>query len=355
MGQWKDKKTGKWTAKFQFHNNTCRKKGFKTRKKAREWETGERERLERLENQSGLLRLGDMADEYIAYCQPRLQKNTWRQKHFVYKSFLEFLEGDRPVNEITTKQITDYLNYRASKDGGKSANRDLREIKALFNWGIDQEIIDIRNPCRKMENFPEDPYIPYVPPSEDIDKLRMAANPDERDFIEVLYHTAARRIEATRLTWNDVNFEQLWIRLYTRKRRGGQLEPDYVPMNKTLYGFLYSRWKRRDKSNPHVFQFIEKEIDQMMPNLCAKAGIKPFGFHAIRHYVSSLMNDAGKGIKQIQRILRHKRQSTTEKYLHTIDAALYDAVEALEEKSEKDETVSQVVPREVKKGKGRDG
>ena len=79
----------------------------------------------------------------------------------------------------------------------------------------------------------------------------------------------------------------------------------------------------------------------MMPNLCDKAKVKPFGFHAIRHHVSSLMNDAGKGLKQIQRILRHKRQSTTEKYLHTIDAALYDAVGALDEKPEKTKMVPQ--------------
>jgi integrase len=173
----------------------------------------------------------------------------------------------------------------------------------------------------------------------------------KRDAICVVcVNTQARRIEAVRLTWDDVNFEQQWVRLYTRKRRSGQLEPDYVPMNKTLYGFLHSRWKRRDKANPHLFQFVEKELDQMMPNLCEKAGIKAFGFHAIRHYVSSLMNDAGKGIKQIQRILRHKRQSTTETYLHTIDSALYDAVEALEEKAEKNRVVPKVVPLGSKNG-----
>jgi len=349
MGQWKDKKAGKWVTKFQFNKKSHRKKGFKTRNKAREWETKERERLTELANQSDSPHFGDLADEYISHCQTRMQKNTWRQKHFVYKSFLTYIEGDRPAREVTTKQITDYLKNRVTKDGKKIANRDLREIKALYNWGINQEILEVKNPCRKIDDFAEDPYVPYVPPPEDIDRIRMAADPDERDFIEVIYHAIARKIEVKRLTWNDVNFEQRWVRLYTRKRRGGQLEPVYKPMNKTLYGTLYARWKRRDKSDPHVFQYNQDELDHMMENLCEKAGVKHFGFHAIRHHVASVINDSRKAsMKQIQGLLGHKRQSTTEEYLHFIGSALYDAAEVLdgeiEKEAGKNEMVLQVVP-----------
>ena len=345
MGQWKDKKAGKWIAKFQFNNKTCRKRGFKTRNKAREWETGERERLRKLAYQSDSLHFGDLADEYISHCQARMQKNTLRQKHFVYKSFLTFIEGDRQIAEVTTKQIADYLRDRSVQGGNKAANRDLRDIKAMYNWGIKQEIIDIKNPCRKIENFPEDLYIPYVPPQEDIDKIRMAANPDERDFIEVVYHAIARKIEIKRLTWSDVNFEQRWIRLYTRKRRGGQLEPVYKPMNKTLYGILYTRWKRRDKSDPHVFQYNQDHLNHMMGNLCKKACVKHFGFHAIRHHVASVINDSRKAsMKQIQGLLGHKRQSTTEEYLHFIGSALYDAAEILDSDGEKGTEKNKMVP-----------
>lgn len=351
MGQWKDKKTGKWTAKFQFNNGTHRKKGFRTRNKAREWETTERERLKKLAHQSGSLHFGDLADEYISHCQARMQRNTWRQKHFVYKSFLVFVEGDRPVEEITTKQIADYLKNRALKEGNKAANRDLKEIKALYNWGLKQEILDIKNPCNKIDDFPEAPYIPYVPPPEDVDKVRMAADPHERDFIEVIYHAIARKIEAKRLTWSDVNFEQRWVRLYTRKRRGGQLEPVYKPMNKTLYRTLYTRWKRRDKTDVHVFQFDQDRLDHLMKELCKKAGVKHFGFHAIRHHVASVINDSRKAsMKQIQGLLGHKRQSTTEEYLHVIGSALYDAAGILDDEGERERKKIKVVPQVVPRG-----
>jgi integrase len=70
-----------------------------------------------------------------------------------------------------------------------------------------------------------------------------------------------------------------------------------------------------------------------MKQLCKKAGVKEFGFHAIRHHVASILNDSGKAsMKQIQKLLRHKRQSTTEVYLHTIEGNWREAAKILEQK-----------------------
>jgi len=148
-----------------------------------------------------------------------------------------------------------------------------------------------------------------------------------------------------RTSYECINFEQRWVRLYTRKRRGGQLEAVYKPMNKTLYGTLYARWKRRDKSDPHVLQYNQDELDHMMGNLCKRANVKPFGFHAIRHHVASVINDSRKAsMKQIQGLLGHKRQSATEEYLHFIGSALYDAAEVLDGETEKEAGKDEMVP-----------
>jgi integrase len=161
------------------------------------------------------------------------------------------------------------------------------------------------------------------------------ANRDEQDFIECIYHLLARKSEIVRPTWEDVNFEERWGRLYTRKRRGGDLQADYLPMNKTLYRVLRHRWERRDKTTPYVFQFGANKIGYMMERLCKRAGVKRFGFHAIRHHVASILNDPKKAsMKQIQKLLRHLRQTTTETYLHEIEGSLHKAISILDEREE---------------------
>ena len=275
----------------------------------------------------------ELATAYLDDIRARMRLNTVRQKAFVYRAFLAYLGADVPVAIITTKQISDYLNVRTARDGAKTANRDLRDLKALYSWGIRQEVIEGRNPCDHIEKYPEEPNRPYVPPPEDIDKVRIAGTIDERDFLDVLYHLLALKSEIVRLSWDDVNFEQRWVRLYTRKRRGGEFQEDYLPMNDTLYHVLHNRWNRRDKTSPHVFQFSGHKLRYMMERLCKRAEVKPFGFHAIRHHVSSILNDSGKAsMKQIQKLLRHRRQATTESYLHSIEASVYEVVRILDDK-----------------------
>ncbi len=59
-------------------------------------------------------------------------------------------------------------------------------------------------------------------------------------------------------------------------------------------------------------------------------GHSSFGFHAIRHHVASVLNASGQAsTKDIQALLRHRRQSTTEIYLHVIGNRLYDVISVL--------------------------
>jgi len=52
-----------------------------------------------------------------------------------------------------------------------------------------------------------------------------------------------------------------------------------------------------------------------MKRLCKKAGVKPFGFHAIRHLSATVQYRNGKNLNWLQAFLRHKNATTTEKYL----------------------------------------
>ena len=55
--------------------------------------------------------------------------------------------------------------------------------------------------------------------------------------------------------------------------------------------------------------------------------VGPFDYHAIRHYVDSLLADREKvGITTVSRLLRHQSIRTNEIYLHPVDDGLRQAM-----------------------------
>jgi integrase len=174
----------------------------------------------------------------------------------------------------------------------------------------------------------EDSYKKYVPPEEDINAVLLAANQEEMDLLLTLYGTGAQISEVCRLTWEDVNLSNESITLWTRKRKGDGMQSDTLTMTGKLQKVMERRWKNRNKQSQFVFSKSEGSryskdshfIKHMMPRLCKRARVKPFGYHAIRHKVASILMDSGKAtLSNIQHFLRHKRPTTTENYLKSLN------------------------------------
>ena len=105
-------------------------------------------------------------------------------------------------------------------------------------------------------------------------------------------------------------------------------------------------WKERLSHNTvdteHVFVCLDKTPfcegyygnpftvrQHYMKRICERAGVKPFGFHGIRHLTASVLYHKGYKLNTIQAILRHKSPRTTERYLKSL--GLEHVREALEE------------------------
>jgi integrase len=199
-----------------------------------------------------LLTFSQVSTKYLEDCQAHFQKNTWRQKAFVYRNFLTFIKKDPPAEGISKQIFVEYLKNRRNKDGNCAANRYLREFNALYNWAIQNEFV-YKNSCINIKKYPESLRVKYVPSEKDINKVIMAADKDDMDLIMTLYHTAGRISEILNMIWEDVNFDQKWVKLWTRKRKGGELQEDKIAMNDTLYHLLKHRWINREKSTQYIF------------------------------------------------------------------------------------------------------
>ena len=250
--------------------------------------------------------------------------------------------GKLSPNDLTTELVERYILERR-KISAKAANREIRYLRATFNFLKRKKFINA-NPAEGIDFFPEEKSIKYVPLPADIDKVIAIADQETRDYLVTIRDTMARMGEVNRLTWKDVNLEQRFVVLYTRKKKGGHLTPRKVPMTQRLFEILSRRFRERDESKAWVFWHTYtqratgrkisgpyKERNKIMKTLCQAAGVKYFRFHALRHASASFLDQRGARIGDIQRILGHENRKTTEIYLHSIGDDQREAIAILEQ------------------------
>ena len=250
----------------------------------------------------------------------------------------------KKVNDIDTETIRLFLLKRLRKTSAYTANKELRYLRALFNFAMHptRNWVD-HNPTRGIDFFPVEKRIKYVPPKEDVLRVILAADPDAQDYLWTIAFTMGRMSEINRLTWEDVNFDARCVILYTRKKKGGHLTPRSVPMTDKLHEVLSRRYAQRDKRIPWVFwhRYWDQQIGdwkigpfrerkRLMKSLCKKAGVKYFRFHALRHFGASLLEQSNVPIGSIQRMLGHENRTTTELYLHSIGDGERRAMDVLD-------------------------
>jgi integrase len=316
---------------------------FKTKAEAKQAEAKKREELRNplsvVETPTDMAfwELVNLRLDYVKAYKSRkyYMDNIYTARRFV-KEWRNF-----SCSTITLQMVQRYLIKRA-RVSAFTANKDLRYLRALFNFGIKQGVVKT-DPTKGLEFMPVEKKIKYVPPKEDVTKVLLAADPDSQDYLVAILDTMARMGEINQLTWEDVDFDRKAVVLYTRKKKGGHLTPRKIPMITRLHSMLEKRYKNRDKTKPWVFwgrhwsskagAFVEgpyQHRKNLMATLCQRAGVRHFGFHALRHFGASILERANVPIGSIQRILGHENRVTTEIYLHSIGEAEREAMEVFE-------------------------
>ena len=249
--------------------------------------------------------------------------------------------GQLKCSEITPVSVEKFI-LRRSKVSNYVANKEIRYLRATFNYGVKKGFIKI-NPVNGVDFLPVEKRIKYVPPTEDIDKVIAVAPEDTKAYLWTIRETLGRVSEINRLEWKDVDLQGRYVTLYTRKKKGGHLTPRRIWMTDKLHSVLSKLATTRTDSHPWVFwhryystknnrweegPFWDRK--KLMKALCEKAGVPYFRFHAIRHAGASLMDSINTPIGTIQKILGHENRQTTEIYLHTFNDSEKQAIRAYE-------------------------
>ena len=332
----------RYTAKFQLQGKVVQKRGFKTKRAAKDWIVLERKRLKDVaKRQVQEETFSGLCHDYIKDLTGRQQENTIRQKNYVYARFIGHLQADLPLSSITQKVIESYHRFIFQEANPKTANRHLRDIRALFTWALRKGRVET-HPARNIQNYPEDPYRKYVPTPADVKAVLLAADREQMDLLLTYYHTGARQREIFQLRKdsNEVDLQNKVLWLWSRKGRGEKKYRALV-MNDILKEIVTRKMKEAPDSpwlftNPRTggqYTKVQSTIKHMMHRLCEKAGVKHFTLHALRHHVASILLDGFEAgtiaIKDLQQFLGHTRVSTTDTYIHSLNPGNSRIAEAL--------------------------
>lgn len=322
-----------------------RRKQCRTKKEALLWEVEERAKLRTETHQpetTHTVSLLEWATAYLKYAEEKFVKATFEEKRLAFKLFFQHPEVDPslPPHMLAPKVILDHLQRQAKKRSGNGANKDRKNLRAAWQWGKFYLGLPKDNPFDSIQRFAEARSERAVPTLEDFWKVfNVAEEGQDKLMLIALLHTGARRDELFRLRWKDVDFSGKRVRFFTRKNEIGEWKSAWLPMSNDLEGMLKDHQKITGLLRFVFLNKNESEDSQQwtpflyrqhwLKKLCARAGVKQFGFHGIRHLFASILAANNRPLVEIQQMLRHGSITTTARYIHTLDSGNREVLSVL--------------------------
>jgi len=306
--------------------------GPEAKREASQWELDTRKEMIKQMTPSALPTVLEWANKYCAYSEQKHMKTTFKAKVLSFRLFLKYTQ-EADILNITPALSMRFLQEQKRARSGYAANKDRKNLAAAWKWG--EMYIDgfpkTANPFLIVDKFKEERSPRYVPEEQDFWKVVDAATGQDKTMLLALFYLGARRGEVFRLKWDDIDFINNLVRLGTAKTKDGSMKYDWLPMAQDLKSSLLAWKSNQPFKTPWVFTVLDdtpsplnnpgdpfKVRSQFMKRLCHKAGVKPFGYHAIRHLHASILFNEGSELSTVQKQLRHSSPTTTVRYLRTL-------------------------------------
>jgi integrase len=249
------------------------------------------------------------------------------------KAFFMFCrdEGINSPEALTRPLAYKFLSRVADEITPNRANVYRKNLLSAWNWAVGLVDGFPQSVCvfEKIRPFPVKKRQRYVPPEEDVIRVIQRTHGQDMVFLLTMYFTGARRGEIFRLLWQDVDLAAGRIRLTDRKGGNGAERERWLCMHPELVKALAWWHEARPCKVENVFMQTQNESSMGLPyrqrlhfmdSLCERAGVKPFGFHAMRHK-SAAITFVASGLSAAQALMGHSRATTTDIYVRS--AGLY--------------------------------
>jgi integrase len=238
--------------------------------------------------------------------------------------------GSRSVHDITRRDLKELLRRKASTSPA-AANKVLEIVRKLYNWALDEEIVETS------------PALRVIAPAPPVERERVLTNDELRLFWNAsaglghpfgpLYRiaalTAQRRGEVARMQWSQLDLhEGTWLLPAEQAKGGvGHLVPLSAPACQVLsaiprIGEHVFASGQTDNRPPSGFSKAKRRLDAEMQRLAeeepgsteAAVQIAPWRVHDLRRTAATRMRELGVDRLTVSKVLNHREAGVTRIY-----------------------------------------
>ncbi|MFG6511038.1 MULTISPECIES: tyrosine-type recombinase/integrase [unclassified Sulfitobacter] len=273
------------------------------------------------------------ADKYLPYVFS--YKKSADTDLSLLKNHLLPALGRKWLDDITPEDIEGIIKKRIRNGAAPaSANRLTILLRYMFSLSMKWKIAGIKeNPASAVELLPVNNQIERFLTDEETQRLYKAVstsqNKNLKDIVAALILTGARKSEALKAEWSDIDFDRRTWRIPVAKSG----KPRYIPLNDQMMTLLKELEERNKIGSKYLFANPKTRkpyvsIFRSWDTARKQAGLPDVRLHDLRHNFASLLINSKRSLYEVQKLLGHTQVKTTMRYAHLAHETLIDASNA---------------------------
>lgn len=277
-----------------------------------------------------LEKFSELEDKVISFVKDNHRKGTVSIYKFTMKSFRETI-GDKPLNEITIRDVEHYKSERLKKVKPSTCNIDIATLKASFNIGLKFGWV-LHNPVKGIPKLKIPQKEKLCMSDEEVAKLlsEVKEYPLMRNIILFGLYTGCRMKEITNLQWKDIDLKDRIIQIRNKEDFNTKTgKSRLIPISDKLYSTINQIITENGNiinfhdpdsyifSKENNIRFTNSSVTHMFKYYIRKARLpEKFHFHCLRHTFITNCIKRGISINYVQALAGHSELKTTLGYIH---------------------------------------
>ena len=263
----------------------------------------------------------EVPDTYVRKLElRRYSPNTIKNYIPAFRDFMNYF--DKPIDEISTEEIKNYLLYRIQKHkiSGSYQNIIINAVKFYY-----EQVMEGERTTYYIERPNKEFTLPKVLSEEEVQAiLNNVENLKHKSMLMLTYSGGLRIGELINLQLTDIQSQRNTILIRGgkgKKDRLSILSPKLLPLLRAYYKtYKPVKWLFEGINGE---QYSSRSAQQVLKQAVRRAGIKKkITMHTLRHSFATHLLENGTDLRYIQILLGHGSSKTTEIYTHVSTKSL---------------------------------